>query len=47
MQRDMRLTGTLRGQTDKPIAPFGFELNSKWRVCLFWKCDTQSDMGYR
>jgi hypothetical protein len=32
MDRDRRLTGFLRGQTDKPIAPAGFELNNPWRV---------------
>jgi hypothetical protein len=33
MERDRRLTGTLRGQTDKPEAPLGFELNNPWKVC--------------
>lgn len=32
MDRDRRLTGTLRGQTDKPVAPRGFELNNPWKV---------------
>jgi hypothetical protein len=32
MDRDRRLTGFLRGQTDNPIAPAGFELNNPWRV---------------
>ncbi|KAK4109767.1 hypothetical protein N656DRAFT_318980 [Canariomyces notabilis] len=32
MDRDRRLTGHLRGQTDNPIAPPGFELNNPWRV---------------
>lgn len=32
MERDRRLTGTLRGQTDKPEAPLGFELNNPWKV---------------
>lgn len=32
MERDRRLTGTLRGQTDKPEAPAGFELNNPWKV---------------
>ncbi|KAF2089543.1 hypothetical protein K490DRAFT_1612, partial [Saccharata proteae CBS 121410] len=32
MDRDRRLTGYLRGQTDKPYAPAGFELNNPWRV---------------
>jgi hypothetical protein len=33
MDRDRRLTGYLRGQTDNPVAPAGFELNNPWRVC--------------
>ena len=32
MERDRRLTGFMRGQTDKPVAPEGFELNNPWRV---------------
>lgn len=32
MDRDRRLTGYLRGQTDKVEAPTGFELNNPWRV---------------
>ena len=32
MRRDRRLTGTLRGQTDKAEAPLGFELNNPWAV---------------
>ncbi|RFU27728.1 hypothetical protein B7463_g8608, partial [Scytalidium lignicola] len=32
MDRDRRLTGFLRGQTDEPNAPPGFELNNPWRV---------------
>lgn len=32
MERDRRLTGFMRGQTDKPVAPAGFELNNPWRV---------------
>ncbi|CAN9130314.1 hypothetical protein GT037_006600 [Alternaria burnsii] len=31
MERDRRLTGFMRGQTDKPVAPEGFELNNPWR----------------
>ncbi|QPC58328.1 hypothetical protein HYE67_000559 [Fusarium culmorum] len=31
MDRDRRLTGTLRGQTDKAEAPLGFELNNPWK----------------
>jgi hypothetical protein len=32
MERDRRLTGFMRGQTDKAEAPAGFELNNPWRV---------------
>ncbi|KAI1919498.1 hypothetical protein LOZ58_005889 [Ophidiomyces ophidiicola] len=32
MERDLRLTGSLRGQSDTPIAPPGFALNSPWKV---------------
>jgi hypothetical protein len=32
LERDRRLTGFMRGQTDKPEAPAGFELNNPWRV---------------
>lgn len=32
MDRDRRLTGYLRGQTDRVEAPEGFELNNPWRV---------------
>ncbi|KAK4189384.1 hypothetical protein QBC35DRAFT_493525 [Podospora australis] len=32
MDRDRRLTGYLRGQTDNPVAPPGFELNHAWKV---------------
>ncbi|KZM24225.1 uncharacterized protein EKO05_0005749 [Ascochyta rabiei] len=31
MERDRRLTGFMRGQTDKAEAPAGFELNNPWR----------------
>ncbi len=34
MDRDRRLTGFLRGQTDNPQAPPGFEVNNPWRVCI-------------
>lgn len=34
MERDRRLTGRIRGQTDNPIAPPGFELNSAWKVLV-------------
>ncbi|KAF2674906.1 hypothetical protein BT63DRAFT_449897 [Microthyrium microscopicum] len=32
MDRDRRLTGYLRGQSDKPEAPDGFELSNGWKV---------------
>ncbi|KAK3724769.1 hypothetical protein LTR37_000817 [Vermiconidia calcicola] len=32
MDRDRRLTGFLRGQTDSVKAPPGFELSNPWRV---------------
>ncbi|KAL8850408.1 MAG: hypothetical protein Q9221_004640 [Calogaya cf. arnoldii] len=32
MERDRRLTGMLRGQTDNPKAPPGFELNNPWKM---------------
>jgi hypothetical protein len=38
MDRDRRLTGMLRGQTDNAAAPLGFELNNPWRVCLQDPC---------
>lgn len=34
MERDKRLTGFLRGQTDRVAAPPGFELNNPWKVGL-------------
>lgn len=34
MDRDRRLTGYLRGQTDRPTAPPGFEFSNGWRVRL-------------
>jgi len=32
MDRDRRLTGFMRGQTDKAVAPEGFELNNPWAM---------------
>jgi hypothetical protein len=32
MDRDRRLTGSLRGQTDRVEAPLGFEVNNPWRL---------------
>lgn len=34
MGRDKRLTGTLRGQTDRVIALAGFELSNPWKVLI-------------
>jgi len=34
MDRDRRLTGYLRGQTDQALAPAGFEFTNGWRVSL-------------
>lgn len=38
MDRDRRLTGRLRGQTDGAEAPAGFELSNGWRVCFGRPC---------
>ncbi|KAF8473334.1 hypothetical protein BDZ91DRAFT_770544 [Kalaharituber pfeilii] len=32
MDRDARLTGSLRGQSANPRAPPGFELSSTWKI---------------
>ncbi|KAL7898004.1 hypothetical protein HDV64DRAFT_250695 [Trichoderma sp. TUCIM 5745] len=32
MDRDRRLTGTLRGQSDNPQAPLGFEFTNGWKL---------------
>ena len=32
MDRDMRLTGVFRAQSDNPEAPLGFEVNNPWKV---------------
>lgn len=32
MERDRRLTGFLRGQTDQVKAPAGFEVSNPWKV---------------
>jgi hypothetical protein len=42
MERDRRLTGFARGQTDKPFAPPGFELNNPWRVRNTYLCIRRS-----
>lgn len=38
MDRDRRLTGWLRGQTDKVEAPVGFEVNNPWKVSVTSGC---------
>lgn len=38
MDRDRRLTGWLRGQTDKVEAPVGFEVNNPWKVSALSGC---------
>jgi hypothetical protein len=35
MNRDRRLTGSLRGQTDEVTAPAGFELNNPWAASAY------------
>ncbi|KAL2819526.1 hypothetical protein BJX63DRAFT_12476 [Aspergillus granulosus] len=35
MERDLRLTGSLRGQSTNVEAPKGFELSNPWKVSLF------------
>lgn len=32
MERDLRLTGNLRGQSSNAVAPKGFEVNNPWKV---------------
>ncbi|EHA20761.1 hypothetical protein ASPNIDRAFT_128453, partial [Aspergillus niger ATCC 1015] len=32
MERDLRITGTKRGQSSNPEAPKGFELSNPWKV---------------
>jgi hypothetical protein len=32
MDRDRRLTGFYRGQSDRAVAPEGFELTNSWKV---------------
>ena len=48
MDRDRRLTGYVRGQTDNVEAPPGFELNNPWKVSplnLLRLLDTKSEIG--
>lgn len=46
MDRDRRLTGFLRGQTDNVKAPEGFELSNPWRVCLLFLHCVKSAVVY-
>ncbi|KAJ5273427.1 hypothetical protein N7478_008552 [Penicillium angulare] len=32
MERDLRITGTWRGQSSNPVAPKGFEVSSPWKL---------------
>ncbi|EYE99812.1 NADH dehydrogenase [ubiquinone] 1 alpha subcomplex subunit 1 [Aspergillus ruber CBS 135680] len=32
MERDLRLTGNLRGQSSNAVAPKGFEVNNPWKL---------------
>ncbi|KAL7656872.1 hypothetical protein ACMYSQ_005938 [Aspergillus niger] len=32
MERDLRITGTKRGQSSNPEAPKGFELSNPWKI---------------
>ena len=32
MERDHRITGIKRGQSDQVAAPVGFEVNNRWKV---------------
>ncbi|KKK18595.1 hypothetical protein ARAM_005269 [Aspergillus rambellii] len=32
MERDLRITGSLRGQSTNPEAPKGFELSNPWKL---------------
>jgi len=45
MDRDRRLTGFLRGQSDEVEAPLGFELNNPWRVSAFSGYEVVMRMG--
>ncbi|KAL3411173.1 hypothetical protein V8F44DRAFT_495565 [Aspergillus fumigatus] len=33
MERDLRITGTLRGQSGNAVAPKGFDVSNPWKVC--------------
>lgn len=36
MERDLRITGTIRGQSGNAVAPKGFEVSNPWKVRLSW-----------
>lgn len=50
MDRDRRLTGFLRGQTDSVKAPAGFELSNPWRVSIHqaftWARENRKDDSF-
>jgi hypothetical protein len=33
MARDLRITGSIRGQSSNPEAPVGFDVSNPWQVC--------------
>lgn len=45
MDRDRRLTGFLRGQSDEVVAPLGFELNNPWRVSFVFQVRGCDEVG--
>lgn len=45
MDRDRRLTGFLRGQTDSAKAPAGFELSNPWRVSTTLTLPARTEVG--
>lgn len=45
MDRDARLTGSLRGQRDDAKAPPGFEVGSLWKVCSSYQKGLKYDSG--
>ena len=46
MDRDRRLTGIWRGQTDNVEPPRGFELSSGWKVCCEFETDVSRKHAY-
>lgn len=43
MERDYRLTGYLRGQSDRVKAPKGFEIGSRWKVSATMRASPRRD----